>query len=40
MGNLSFFLDGKPALDRPEWAPNLEAVQAIVKFAIAMGRLS
>ena len=40
MGNISFILGGKPASDGPEWAPNLEAVQATVKFAMAMGRLS
>lgn len=40
MGNLSFFLGGKPASDGPEWAPNLEAVRATVKFAMATGRLS
>jgi hypothetical protein len=40
MGNLSFFLGGKAASDGLQWAPNLEAVRAIVKFAIATGRLS
>ena len=40
MGNLSFFLGGKPASDGPKWAPNLEAVRAIVKFVMVTGRLS
>jgi ribonuclease HI len=40
MGNLSFFLGGKSASDGPKWAPNLEAVRAAVKFAMATGRLS
>jgi hypothetical protein len=39
MGNLSFFLGGKSAPDGPKWAPNLEAVQAAVRFAITTGRL-
>ena len=37
LGNLSFFLGGKS--DGPKWAPNLEAVRAAVKFAMATGRL-
>lgn len=40
MGNLSFFLGGKSASDGPKWAPNLEAVRAAIKFAMATGRLS
>ncbi|KAJ4182449.1 hypothetical protein NW759_17756 [Fusarium solani] len=39
LGNLSFFLGGKSASDGPKWAPNLEAVRAAVKFAMATGRL-
>ena len=39
LGNLSFFLGGKSASDGPKWAPNLEAVRATVKFAMATGRL-
>ncbi|KAH7460569.1 hypothetical protein FOMA001_g19559 [Fusarium oxysporum f. sp. matthiolae] len=40
MGNLSFFLGGKSASDGAKWRPNLEAVRATVKFAMATGRLS
>ncbi|KAJ0126337.1 Uncharacterized protein HZ326_30556, partial [Fusarium oxysporum f. sp. albedinis] len=40
MGNLSFFLGGKSASDGTKWRPNLEAVRATVKFAMATGRLS
>ncbi|KAJ3454423.1 hypothetical protein MRS44_018317 [Fusarium solani] len=39
MGNLSFFLGGKSAADGSKWAPNLEAVRAAVRFAMATGRL-
>jgi hypothetical protein len=38
-GNLSFSLGGKTTTDGDEWAPNTEAVQATVRFAIATGRL-
>jgi ribonuclease HI len=40
VGNLSFFLGGKSASDGPKWTPNLEAVRAAIKFAMATGRLS
>jgi sigma54-dependent transcription regulator len=40
VGNLSFFLGGKAASDGPKWTPNLEAVRAAIKFAMATGRLS
>jgi hypothetical protein len=40
MGRLSIFLGGKAASDGPKWAPNLEAVRAAVRFAMATGRLS
>jgi hypothetical protein len=40
IGNLSFFLGGKSASDGAKWRPNLEAVRATVKFAMATGRLS
>jgi ribonuclease HI len=40
MGNLSFFLGGKSVSDGAKWRPNLEAVRAAVKFALATGRLS
>jgi hypothetical protein len=38
-GNLSFFLGGKATTDDKNWAPNMEAVQASIKFAIDTGRL-
>ncbi|KMQ81479.1 hypothetical protein RF55_26204 [Lasius niger] len=39
MGNLSYFLGGKPASDPKDWAPDRQAVQATIKFAMATGRL-
>jgi hypothetical protein len=39
MGNLSFFLGGKAASDDDKWAPDMRAVRATIKFAIATGRL-
>ena len=38
-GNLSFFLGGKSPSDDQKWTPNLEAVRASIRFAIATGRL-
>ncbi|KAJ5559512.1 hypothetical protein N7513_001911 [Penicillium frequentans] len=38
-GNISFFLGGKQASDDQKWTPNLEAVRASIRFAIATGRL-
>ncbi|KAJ5500659.1 hypothetical protein N7453_009710 [Penicillium expansum] len=38
-GNLSFFLGGKSSSDDQKWTPNLEAVRASIRFAIATGRL-
>jgi hypothetical protein len=38
-GNLSFFLGGKSPSDKQDWTPNLEAVRATIRFAIATGRL-
>jgi hypothetical protein len=38
-GNMSFFLGGKSPLDDQNWTPNLEAVRATIRFAIATGRL-
>ncbi|RKK21135.1 hypothetical protein BFJ66_g17708, partial [Fusarium oxysporum f. sp. cepae] len=38
-GNLSFHLGGKAASDGQKWAPNMEAVRATIRFAIATGRL-
>jgi hypothetical protein len=40
MGNLSFFLGGKAASDGEKWAPDMQAVRATIKFAIATGRLN
>jgi hypothetical protein len=37
--NLSFYLGGKSPLDNEKWAPNMEAVRATIRFAIATGRL-
>ncbi|KAJ5100792.1 hypothetical protein N7456_006844 [Penicillium angulare] len=38
-GNLSFYLGGKSPSDNEKWTPNLEAVRASIRFAIATGRL-
>ena len=38
-GNISFFLGGKSPSDGQDWTPNLEAVRATIRFAIATGRL-
>ncbi|KAJ5385753.1 hypothetical protein N7509_008294 [Penicillium cosmopolitanum] len=38
-GNLSFFLGGKSPSDDQKWKPNVEAVRASIRFAIATGRL-
>jgi hypothetical protein len=38
-GNISFFLGGKSPSDNQNWTPNLEAVRASIRFAIATGRL-
>ncbi|KAH7462749.1 hypothetical protein FOMA001_g18433 [Fusarium oxysporum f. sp. matthiolae] len=38
-GNLSFHLGGKAASDGQKWTPNMEAVRATIRFAIATGRL-
>ena len=37
--NISFFLGGKSHSDDQNWTPNLEAVRASIRFAIATGRL-
>jgi hypothetical protein len=39
MGNLSYFLGGKAASDGDKWTPDMRAVRATIKFAIATGRL-
>lgn len=38
-GNLSFFLGGKSRSDRDRWQPDMKAVHAAIKYAIATGRL-
>ena len=38
-GNISFFLGGKAISDRQKWTPNMNAVRATIRFAIATGRL-
>ncbi|KID81208.1 Ribonuclease H domain protein [Metarhizium guizhouense ARSEF 977] len=38
-GNMSFFLGGKGPADGSKWTPNLRAVQAAIRFALATGRL-
>jgi hypothetical protein len=38
-GNLSFYLGGKAPSDPEKWTPNMDAVRATIKFAIATGRL-
>jgi hypothetical protein len=37
-GNLSFHLGGKAPSDPEKWTPNMDAVRATIKFAIATGR--
>jgi hypothetical protein len=38
-GNLSFYLGGKAPSDPEKWTPNIDAVRATIKFAIATRRL-
>ena len=38
-GNLSFYLGGKSPADNEKWTPNMEAVRATIRFAMATGRL-
>jgi len=38
-GNLSFYLGGKALSDPDQWAPDMDAVRATIKFAMATGRL-
>ena len=38
-GNVSLYLGGKAATDDAKWAPNMDAVRATIRFAIATGRL-
>ncbi|SCO25613.1 uncharacterized protein FFC1_15621 [Fusarium fujikuroi] len=37
--NLSFHLGGNAASDGQEWKPDMDAVRATIRFAIATGRL-
>ncbi|KJZ70702.1 hypothetical protein HIM_09886 [Hirsutella minnesotensis 3608] len=39
-GDLSFFLGGKAASDNDKWQPDMEAVRAMVQFALATGRIN
>jgi ribonuclease HI len=38
-GNISFYLGGKSPSDADNWSPNMRAVRAAIRFAIATGRL-
>ena len=38
-GNISFYLGGKQRSDNENWAPNMEAVRATIRYALATGRL-
>jgi ribonuclease HI/exonuclease III len=38
-GNMSLYLGGKAATDDARWAPNMDAVRATIRFAMATGRL-
>ena len=38
-GNISFFLGGKSPTDDKAWTPDLKAVRATIRFALATGRL-
>lgn len=38
-GNISFFLGGKQRSDNENWVPNMEAVRATIRYALATGRL-
>ncbi|KZL67847.1 reverse transcriptase [Colletotrichum tofieldiae] len=37
--NLSFYLGGKSPSDDDKWTPNMQAVRAAIRFALATGRL-
>jgi ribonuclease HI len=39
-GNLSFYSGGKAPSDPDQWAPDMDAVRATIKFAMATGRLN
>ena len=38
-GNISFYLGGKTPADDENWTPNMSAVRATIRFAMATGRL-
>lgn len=38
-GNLSFYLGGKSQSDKDNWTPDMRAVRATIRFAMATGRL-
>jgi ribonuclease HI len=38
-GNLSFYLGGKAPSDPERWTPNMDAIRATIKYAMASGRL-
>jgi endonuclease/exonuclease/phosphatase family metal-dependent hydrolase len=38
-GNMSLYLGGKAATDDAKWAPDMDAVRATIRFALATGRL-
>ena len=38
-GNLSFYLGGRARSDDEDWTPDINMVQATVRYAIATGRL-
>ena len=40
IGNLSYFLGGKAPSDDDKWKPATRAVKAVIKFAMATGRLA
>jgi hypothetical protein len=39
-GSLSFYLGGKAPSDPKEWSPDIKAVRATIKYAMATGRLN
>ena len=39
-GNMSLYLGGKAATDDTKWAPDMDAVRATIRFALATGRLN
>jgi len=40
IGNLSYFVGGKARSDNDKWNPDMRAVKAVIKFAMATGRLA